>query len=236
MTPAQFAAVMEATWPAAKTFRAGPWVLREGQGGGQRVSATTAEGAWSPQDFTTAEAAMGAMGQAALFAIRTEDTALDLALERRGYRIKDPVVGYAAPCADLAANPPSGMSAFAHWPPLEITKEIWAASGIGAGRLAVMARATGPKAVILGRAKDHPVGVAFVAMSGDAAMLHALEVVPAMRRQGAANNMMRAAAVWAQDNGATTLSVAVTLANDGARALYASLGMLEVGRYHYRLK
>jgi hypothetical protein len=48
--------------------------------------------------------------------------------------------------------------------------------------------------------------------------------------------MMRAAAVWAQDHGAQTLACAVTSANTGARALYASLNMQNVGYYHYRAK
>jgi len=55
-----------------------------------------------------------------------------------------------------------------------------------------------------------------------------------MRRQGCAINILRAAACWAQDHGADTLSLAVTQANAGARALYASLGMEGVEQYHYR--
>ena len=236
MTPDIIASVMEATWPPAAQFRAGPWIIRDGRGGGQRVSAATAQGAWSAQDITTAEAAMGALGQSALFLIRAQDAALDKALALRGYQIKDPVVGYIAPCAMLAAAPPSGMTAFAHWPPLEIAKDIWRTAGIGAARVAVMERATGTKAAILGRTKDRPAGAAFVAIAGDVAMLHALEVPEAQRRQGTANNILRAAAVWAQNNGAQTLSLVVTEANSGARALYESRGMLEVGRYHYRCK
>ena len=36
--------------------------------------------------------------------------------------------------------------------------------------------------------------------------------------------------------GATTFAVVVTEANAPARALYARLGMVVAGRYHYRLK
>ena len=32
-------AVMETTWPAASVQQVGPWLIREGQGGGKRVSA-----------------------------------------------------------------------------------------------------------------------------------------------------------------------------------------------------
>ena len=65
-------------------------------------------------------------------------------------------------------------------------------------------------------------------------MLHAQEVAPAFRRQGSAQNILRAAAGWAQGQGADSLYLVVTVANAPARALYAGLGMVEGGRYHYR--
>jgi hypothetical protein len=45
---------------------------------------------------------------------------------------------------------------------------------------------------------------------------------------------MRAAAFWAQEQGAQTLSVICTKANAGANGLYQTLGMAIVGEYHYR--
>lgn len=234
MTPAALQAAMDATWPAAAMHRLGPWMLRDGAGGGKRVSAATAEGDWTEVDIAQAEDAMAAMGQDKLFLIRASDGDLDAALQARGYRVVDPVVAYAAPVADLAATPPAHMSSFPHWPPMEIARALWADAGIGPGRLAVMARAGAPKCVILGRAGDRAAGVAFVAMDGKTAMLHALEVAPALRRQGSAYNILRAAAVWAQSEGAEQLALVVTEANDAARRLYASLGMAIVGQYHYR--
>lgn len=234
MTPATLAEVMEATWPPAATYRAGPWRIRDGQNGGQRVCATTAEGAWVPEDLALAEAEMAKLNQRSLFLIRATDTALDAELARQGYRLNDPVVAYAIPCAALA--PPDPMAAFAHWPPLAIATDIWAEGGIGPARLAVMHRVTGPKTAILSRHNDRPTGAAFVAIHQATAMLHALEVLPHMRRQGSANIILRAAAAWAQDQGAATLSLVVTKANAPARALYASLGMQVVGNYHYRVK
>jgi GNAT superfamily N-acetyltransferase len=76
--------------------------------------------------------------------------------------------------------------------------------------------------------------VAFVARSGPVAFLHALEVTPACRRQGAARALVRAAAAWASETGDEWLALAVTEANEPARSLYASLGMQAVGQYHYR--
>lgn len=234
MTPHDLDQVMAATWPAARLDRVGPWTIRDGQGGGQRVSAATATDAWSDEDIPLAESAMTRLGQGHLFLIRAQDGMLDQALQARGYRIKDPVVAYAAPTVRLADPAPPGMAAFAHWPPLAICRQLWDEAGIGPARLAVMDRAPGPKCAILARSNDRPTGVAFVALHGSTAMLHALEVAPSARRQGSAHNMLRAAAVWAQQNGADTLSLVVTVANTPARALYASLQMQVVGDYHYR--
>lgn len=236
MTPDALYALVEGTWPPARSHRAGPWTVRDGQGGGKRVSAVTAAAAWTDADIPLAEAEQARLGQDALFMIRAGDDALDTALDARGYAIVDPVVAYAAPATALADPPPDPMGAFPHWPPLGIALDIWAQTGIGPSRIAVMHRAAGPKCAILARRNDRPTGTAFVAIHGDAAMLHALEVLPAMRRQGSAHTILRMAATLAQEHGATTLALVVTQANAGARALYASLGMQVVGHYHYRMK
>lgn len=227
--------VVEATWPAAALHRAGPWLVREGQGGGKRVSAATAEGPVTAADIGQMEAAQAALGQTPLVMIREGEMALDALLAAQGYRIIDPVVVYVAPVAALTGDLPA-LAAFTIWPPLAIQREIWAEGHIGPGRLAVMDRVAGPKTTLFARVSDKPAGAGFVAIHGDTAMVHAVEVTPALRRQGAGLYMLRAAANWAQAEGATTISLVVTEANAGARALYASLGMVVVEHYHYRMK
>lgn len=231
MTPALLAEVMETTWPAARRWQLGPFTLRDGAGGGKRVSAASADGPFTAQDLDAAVAAM----PEPLFLIRPGDETLDAALDARGWRIVDPVVAYAAPVATLAADLP-GLTAFPHWPPLEIARALWAEGGIGPARIAVMDRVTGPKIALLGRTGDRPAGVAFVACHGAEAMLHALEVRETQRRQGLGRNLLHAAANWAASQGATRLSLVVTRQNIAARALYARLGMQVVGQYHYRMK
>lgn len=230
MTPEALARVMEATWPPARSWRVGPFRLREGAGGGKRVSAATLEGEWVEADLDAAEAAMAEP----LFMVRPQDQALDRALAARGYLVIDPVVGYACDAASLAG--PVWFSTFPHWPPLQMARDLWAEGNIGPARVAVMERAHGPKAAILARREDRAAGVAFVALAEGAAMVHALEVTPALRRKGAAEAILRAAALWAREQGAAELSLVVTVANAGARALYEKLGMREAGRYHYRQK
>ena len=43
MTSADLFAAIDATWPPATMTQAGPWTIREGKGGGQRVSAASTE-------------------------------------------------------------------------------------------------------------------------------------------------------------------------------------------------
>jgi len=229
------AAALEATWPAAAVHRAGPWAVREGRGGGRRVSCATAEGDWTAADIALAEAAQAALGQPSLFMLRAGETALDAALEAAGYAVEEPVRLWSGAIAALAVEPPP-LTAFTIWPPMEIQRAIWAGGGIGPARLAVMERAPAPKAAILARAGDRPCGAAFACVHGGIAVVHALHVAPAFRRRGAARAMMGRAAVWAQAQGAEELALAVTAANTAAGRLYASLGMAIVGQCHYRRK
>ena len=231
---ARLLAACDATWPAAATRRLGPWLIREGQGGGQRVSAAVALAPPTDADVPLAEDAMQAMGQPRLFRIHPGDGALDAMLAARGYAVVDPVTLWVAPVAALATEHAPRVTVFTVWEPLAIQIDIWAAAGIGPGRVAVMHRAPHPKTTLMGRINDHPGGTAFVAADGAVAMIHALEVPPHQRRHGMARWFLREAAFWACDNGAAQLSAACTQANAGANALYASLGMTPVGQYHYR--
>jgi N-acetylglutamate synthase len=219
-------AVLEATWPPAARRRVGPWVLRDGAGGGKRVSAATAQGPVIAEDLPQA---------GDLVRVRAGQDALDALLGAAGFEMVDPTVLYSAPIESLA-SPPQRLTAIPVWPPLAIQRRLWAEAGVGPGRVAVMERAAGPKTAILGRVRDRAAGTGFVALDGGVAMVHALEVVPAFRRAGVARNMMQGAACWAREHGADWIALAVTEANMGARALYAALGMQVVGRYHYRAK
>jgi len=236
MTPAALFAALEATWPAAHTTTMPPFVIRDGAGGGKRVSAASATGVVRADDIESAETAMRALGQPSLFTLRDRADPLDALLAARGYRMVDPTVIRACAIESLTAHHPPPLSAFTLWEPLQIMRDIWAEGGIGPARLAVMDRVTGPKTGLFGRSKDTPAGTGFVALHGAIAMVHALEVRPDFRRQGTARHMILAAAHWAAGQGARSVALAVTTGNEAANALYASLGMPFWARYHYRLK
>lgn len=226
----------DATWPAVEFIDAPPFCLRRGGNGGQRVSsATLIADTASPHDIAAAAAAQAALGQDPLFMIRDGDDALDATLETMGYRIKDPVTLYACAPAQLAAADSPELSAIICAKPIARQREIWAEGGIGAARLAVMARAKGARAYILARQNDRPVGAGFVACDGDIAMLHALEIHRDMRNCGAGRAASIGAARWALAQGAATFALMTTDDNAAANALYRGLGMLAVARYHYRI-
>ncbi len=227
--------LIDATWPAAEFHTVGPWIIRQGLGGGSRVSAATARSPVGADERSVAELAMQELGQSPIFMIRPGDEALDTQLAAAGYVIRDPVTAYAGPVPALAALDLPTKSAFLSWPPLAIQAEIWAAGGVGPGRLAIMDRVVGPKISFLGRVRDQAAGCAFVACNADQAMLHALAVLPEFRRQGLGRHLLIAAARWAKAQGGQTLSLVVTRANTGANTLYTSLGMGVVGQYHYRV-
>ncbi|WP_339113449.1 GNAT family N-acetyltransferase [Thioclava sp. GXIMD2076] len=232
-TATGFYELIDATWPAAAFHRAGGFVVRDGKGGGSRVSSASLEVPLSEADPEAAIACHRALGQPVKFQIREGHEALDAMLEARGYECFDPSLVYRAPVVTFPQDIPE-LAAFPHWPPLAVTREIFEEDGIDAARQAVMARAQGPACVILGRNGDRAAGAAFAACAGREAMIHALTTRPEFRRRGVAGHIMSEAARWAGANGATALNLVVRASNTGAIALYERLGMTLQGRYHYR--
>ena len=233
-TPRALIAAIDGTWPAKRFVELGVWTLREGDGGGKRVSAATARGPVASKDIDLAEKAMQDLGQDQLFMLLDGDSQLDEQLADRGYGIIDPVRIYACEANLLIDVPIPRVTVFTLWEPLAIMKEIWAQGGTGPARLRVMERVSGPKTAILCRLDDKPAGVAFVGIHEGIAMVHSVEVLPHQRRKGAAVWMMRAAAFWAAAQGAHTLSALCVDANAPANKLYTSLGFSTRGTYHYR--
>jgi len=236
---ARLLALSDATWPAAETVSAGGWLLRRGADGGKRVSSASADPPGSTPDPAPAIAQMQAWGQPVMFRLAAEDEALAERLAGAGYRRFDPVIFYEAPVSALSDGSDETARIIRCAAPLAIAREIFASCGIGPGRVAVMERARSAKTILIARLGDRPAGAAHVGAEegakDGAAMIHAISVLPDARRQGAATMLLRGAASWAAEAGAVTLALAVSEANEGARALYESLGMATVGRYHYRI-
>jgi ribosomal protein S18 acetylase RimI-like enzyme len=227
-------AAIEATWPPAALEIRDGWCLRRGDGGGRRASAASpvidGEG-----DIATAAAAMRALGQEPLFRSTPLEPLTDAALAAAGYALHEPVVLYAGTIATLRDALDETARVIRISTPVGLLHEIWAAGGIGPGRLQVMARVRGPRTALMVRLSDRPVAAAFVACDGPVAMIHAIEVLSSRRREGAGAMLVRGGANWAAEQGAQTLGLAVSETNLAARALYEKLGMHAAGQYHYRL-
>ncbi|SMO79435.1 GNAT family N-acetyltransferase [Paracoccus laeviglucosivorans] len=237
MTPdPRIALAFEATWPAAEFADSGALRSGRGLGAGGRVSSTRALSPhWTEADISAAEAVHHGWQQRPMFRVTDTDRPLQQALAARGYMAETPTAILSADLGALDISRPR-MTTFDIWPPLEIQRTIWAAGNINPARQAVMDRVTGPRTAILGRLDDRAAGAGFVALHGDVAMIHALEVLSDFRRRGLARHMMRAAAEWAKANGASHLALAVSRPNVAALALYTGMGFQEVGGYGYWAK
>lgn len=227
--------VIEATWPPSSTENCGGVTLRDGQGGGKRVSAATAPDDISESGLDHAIARMGT-SMDLLFQIAGGQDRLDNLLAKRGFDVVDPVTIYLATTQTVADDGPPPVSAFSTWPPLAMQHEVWEAAGVNASRRAVMDRVEGSKRALLARTGNTPSGAAFVAIHNHTAMVHALEVSSGYRRNSAGRNLMRRAAQWAASEGATQIATLTLKDNAPANALFTSLGLQPVGQYHYRLK
>ncbi|MDQ7261035.1 GNAT family N-acetyltransferase [Paracoccus sp. PS-1] len=228
------ARAFESTWPAAEYAGAGGFLVGRGRGGGGRVSsARAARPDWDPADIPRAEAIQRGWDERPMFRVADSDAALAQALAARGYRHGTPTAILAADCAALTARPVPPLSSFEIWPPLAMQRDIWSDGNVTAARQAVMERVALPKTALLGRVQDRAAGAAFVALDGPVAMVHAIEVVPALRRMGVAGWLIRMAASWAEAQGATRLALAVSRDNAGALAVYDRLGFAELGGYGY---
>lgn len=233
---AALAHAFEATWPAAEYQDAGGFQVGRGFGAGGRVSSARAVGTWVPGDIARAERVHCGWGQRPMFRVLDGDADLTAALVGAGYQQETPTAIMSAPAVALTGRAIPPVTTFAIWPPLAIQRDLWRAGNINDARQAVMVQADVPKAAILGRTDDRAAGAAFVAVSDGIAMVHAVEVLPEFRRRGLAGWMMRQAAFWAVDQGASRIALAVSRANTGARATYDSMGFEEVAGYGYFAK
>jgi GNAT superfamily N-acetyltransferase len=235
----RLARAIAATWPPAHVACLGPFVLADGAGGGNRVSAArlrdaASDGAEvSEADVAGVTARQRSAGQSPLFMVFDWQARLDARLSHMNLVARDETLILAGAARRIAAEPPP-VTCFDIWPPLAVQEDIWAAGGIGRARLAVMGRVQGPRTSLLGRIEDRPAGTAFVAIHDGIAMVHALEVSPRARRKGLGRTMMRAAAFWALGQGADIFATLVTRQNGVARGLYAELAMRPAGHYLYR--
>ncbi len=223
---------IDTTWAPLAFHQYKGWLIREGAGGGQRVSAATALPDSQNPNIGSAADKMRSMGQNALFMVRNSDDDLDAKLAELGYKIVDPVTILITPTDNLLNTAPKQHhSVTALKAPDTTAKAVWGNGGIDQPRLNVMARIKTAKTTI----SAGNMGVAFAACHKGIAMVHAVEVSKNHRRKGVANALMLGAAHWAKQQECAWLAVLTVRANAPACALYDRLEMKEAAAYHYRL-
>ena len=109
------------TLPARSTRQEAGWEIRDGAGGGKRVSAVTLAQK-DLADIDWIEATITAQGQEHLFMIRDGDEILDEALAARGYEIIDPVTLYLCETAYLRPAFLPRAQSYCIWEPLHIMR------------------------------------------------------------------------------------------------------------------
>ncbi|MCL3860486.1 GNAT family N-acetyltransferase [Actinotalea sp. K2] len=243
-----------ATWPPLEVAEVGGW--RVGISGGFTRRGNSVVASAEPRDvdqaLTVVEALYRARGLPAVYRVcpATRPVDLDRSLARRGYALVAPtrVLGVGVDEV-LDRGPASGLA-----PRLEVADRpddrwlrTWLAVKTGPGPVPAQARRPsdqldlarrllgGAPGVYLGAWVDADlVGVARVARAGRWAGLACMTVVPHARRRGVARWLSLAAFDAARELGADRVFLQVEESNTAARSLYASLGLVEVSRYHYR--
>lgn len=232
-TPSDLFQALDATWPPYAFHNYKGWLIREGAGGGQRVSAATLLQNTQHYEISAAEEKMDSIGKNPLFMIHSPHDNLDRKLQTKGYNIVDPVAILVSPIKNLLSHPSTNINQILRLDkPNTSAKNIWKAGGIDQARLNIMARVTVPKTIL---AADD-MGVAFAAAYDGIAMVHAVEVAKDHRRKGVANSLMHEAIQFANDQNCQWLAVLTVRANKPANSLYEALGMVEAASYHYRVK
>jgi GNAT superfamily N-acetyltransferase len=233
--PDRLFAIIDATWPAHRVWVEDGWTLRQGCGGGKRVSAATPATPNTVPDIQAASRIMRRLGQDKLFMIRPQDKVLDQALADQEFQIIDPVTVLQAEVARLQIHTQTHQTVV-NETPTEAMGTVWAAGGILEGRLDVMRRCALPKACFGICADGEVVATAFVAIDGRLAMAHAVEVLAPLRGKGYGRSITQAVIRWAREQGADGFSVVTTKANTAALGLYHGMGMTDICEYHYRIK
>jgi GNAT superfamily N-acetyltransferase len=226
---------IDVTWPAEEFLEIPKWRLRRSANGGKRVSAATAIGATNFSDIKLAENKMAQWYQDKLFMIKKNEILLDEALSASGYRVIDPTNIWSISSKNLSIQKTLPVKTFTIFPPLAIQRELWRASHIPPSRIEIMDRVKTHKTTIFGRINAKPAASAFVAVSNEVAMVHALVVDQKCRQQGMGKFVMQKVGSWAYQMGAESVVALCTEKNCSANILYKSLGMQVIGKYHYRV-
>jgi N-acetylglutamate synthase len=226
-------------WPAGETRVVDGWLWRYSGGGSQRansVSALNYEGSDVERTIATIEAMYREHGAPVRFQVgfplsRPDD--LDQRLAARGYEIHDPVTTLLKPVAPVA-EPADVVLREA---PSDGWLSVYLANVTPDRRpfaMAILARVPGPRVFAEVVREGAVIATALGVFHENTVIAECVGTAGSARRQGAAAAVMRALEAWGIGLGAHTIGLQAVTTNVPAQGLYAALGYVPAGTYHYR--
>jgi GNAT superfamily N-acetyltransferase len=226
-------------WPAGETRVVDGWLWRYSGGGSQRansVSALSYDGADVERTIDTIENMYREHAAPVRFQVgfplsRPDD--LDQRLAARGYEIHDPVTTLLKPVASVAA--PADVTL--HEAPSDGWLSVYLANVTPDRRpfaTAILERVPGPRVFAEVVRDGAVIATALGVFHENTVIAECVGTASTARRQGAAAAVMRALEAWGARLGAHTIGLQAVTTNMPAQGLYAALGYVPAGTYHYR--
>ena len=229
-------------WPAFETRNISGWLWRYSGGGSQRansVSTLDFRGPDAEAAIAEAEALYFSRNVPSRFQVSStlaEPKDLDRRLERRGYRIHEPVTTLAMHLSDHKDIPTGVIIADG---PSDEWMEVYLSNvrpDRHAAAPAILAAVPTPKAFFSFEVGGRILSTALAVLRGEIVIAECIGTRAEARRRGAASTVMAALAAWGWQHGARIAALQAVTENFPAQRLYAALGFREVGGYHYRLR
>lgn len=229
-------------WPGVDVEWDGDWVRRASGGYTKRANSVQC---LNPADNDDVDARIDAAE--AWFAQRKlppvfrmtplSAPALSAALDARGWRTIDASYLFAMPLEPTQADPRGRIYGVHDRGWLTIQQSLAGYTDEQLAKLETLLHAMTVAACGIVLHDDHgtPVTSALMAIADGIVVTGNVVTAPDQRRKGYGAAMMRTGHAWAHDAGARIAALNVQADNDGAQALYGSLGYTYQYDYHYRV-
>ncbi len=228
-------------WPASETRDIGGWLWRYSGGGSQRansVSPLAFHGADVLAAIEEAEGRYFSRNSVSRFQVGAQLAApadLDLQLERRGYRLEEPVTTLARRLR--RGTYPEGIEITDR--PTAGWMEVYL-SNIAPNRHEaaprILASVPSPRVFLSFVSGGQVVSTALAVLHNGVVIAECIGTRTDARRTGAASKVMAALEIWGSEQGAGIAALQAVAANFPAQQLYAALGYAKVNGYHYRVR
>lgn len=229
-------------WPASETRDISGWLWRYAGGGSQRansVSILEFRGSDAEAAISEAESLYFRRDAPSRFQVGSRIAApadLDQRLERRGYRLHEPVTTLALRLPDRGEVPAGAIIAGRPsdgWMEVYLTNVAPDRHSAAPG---ILDSVPSPRVFLSIEAGGRVISTALAVLQGDVVIAECIGTRADARRTGAASKVMAALEAWGWQQGARIAALQAVTENQAAQRLYAALGYTKVNGYHYRLR